>query len=617
MARDTITKGPNLIHPEKPSAVGSRNSINRHKRDEYKEAKVIIDEEVDKILNHIHAKLPPEVLEKLDIMGSVKSKLHNYFNQDFQNMLNRYLVTMEDEMGKKFRDLVDKEEFRVLNAYSPREIADILDRIGGMEKFNTGEIEKSIVNMYGHLQGHIQRGINELETSTNSLLREKSDVGAFVRGENAYAIVKCSFKDNFKKPKTVVNLKLSINVLDSELVSPIFHYQVPVTYIIKDVIAKHIHDLIDREIKELNSSLIDAGKEELSDSEMIFERFRMMENYVSDDDSEQSKRYQFVSKKFLDAVEGLKAEIDSTNYNGLNMRENIKSIIDSENIRNRGFNTAINTMTAILDTSKMGYQHIENYKNTRECIIREYEEENPIKLPDERYQIYLKYYDLNQLNALRDAYSTQLNELEKEIMRIWNVCDEIYLKKRKLESFDDWETLSKRLLTPEQPKSFFGKNKTQETIPEKEKLWNEISFISAENSSSFNSTSPTYEARTEELDRRFSLIREKLTRIYKSENSDTRLAIEKKFDFVRGKFEDFTSQVNPYHIQPGLLLDVDIVSIKRKRTTMLNMSNVLNEFLFSISRGFADAAFASFSRRRSTERSDIEQSFASVEDVEE
>lgn len=395
MARDTITKGPNLIHPEKPSAVGSRNSINRHKRDEYKEAKVIIDEEVDKILNHIHAKLPPEVLEKLDIMGSVKSKLHNYFNQDFQNMLNRYLVTMEDEMGKKFRDLVDKEEFRVLNAYSPREIADILDRIGGMEKFNTGEIEKSIVNMYGHLQGHIQRGINELETSTNSLLREKSDVGAFVRGENAYAIVKCSFKDNFKKPKTVVNLKLSINVLDSELVSPIFHYQVPVTYIIKDVIAKHIHDLIDREIKELNSSLIDAGKEELSDSEMIFERFRMMENYVSDDDSEQSKRYQFVSKKFLDAVEGLKAEIDSTNYNGLNMRENIKSIIDSENIRNRGFNTAINTMTAILDTSKMGYQHIENYKNTRECIIREYEEENPIKLPDERYQIYLKYYDLN------------------------------------------------------------------------------------------------------------------------------------------------------------------------------------------------------------------------------
>ena len=42
-----------------------------------------------------------------------------------------------------------------------------------MEKFNTGEIEKSVVNMYGHLQGHIQRGMNEIETATNALLRVK------------------------------------------------------------------------------------------------------------------------------------------------------------------------------------------------------------------------------------------------------------------------------------------------------------------------------------------------------------------------------------------------------------------------------------------------------------
>ena len=174
MARNIIVRGPNFIHPEKPSAVGSRNSLNRNNRDEYKEAQLIIDEEVDKVLNHIQAKLPPEVLEKLDVMGSVKSKLHNYYNQEFQNMLNRYLVTMEDEMGKKVRDLVDKEEYKILNKYTPREICDILDKIGGMEKFNTGEIEKSVVNMYGHLHGHIQRGMNEIETATNALLREKN-----------------------------------------------------------------------------------------------------------------------------------------------------------------------------------------------------------------------------------------------------------------------------------------------------------------------------------------------------------------------------------------------------------------------------------------------------------
>jgi hypothetical protein len=39
------------------------------------------------------------------------------------------------------------------------------------------------------------------------------------------------------------------------------------------------------------------------------------------------------------------------------------------------------------------------------------------------------------------------------------------------------------------------------------------------------------------------------------------------------------------------------------------MANVLNEFLHGVSKGFQDAAFASFSRRRSTVREDINQSF--------
>jgi hypothetical protein len=44
------------------------------------------------------------------------------------------------------------------------------------------------------------------------------------------------------------------------------------------------------------------------------------------------------------------------------------------------------------------------------------------------------------------------------------------------------------------------------------------------------------------------------------------------------------------------------------------MANVLNEFLHGVSKGFQDAAFASFSRRRSTVREDISQSFGSGEE---
>jgi hypothetical protein len=38
---------------------------------------------------------------------------------------------------------------------------------------------------------------------------------------------------------------------------------------------------------------------------------------------------------------------------------------------------------------------------------------------------------------------------------------------------------------------------------------------------------------------------------------------------------------------------------------MMNMANVLNEFIYAVSKGFMDTAFASFSRRRSTERADL------------
>ena len=604
MARDIIIKGPNFIHPEQPSAVGSRNSLNRDSRDEYKEAKLVIDEEVDKILNHIQAKLPPEVLEKLDIMGSVKSKLHNYYNQEFQNMLNRYLVTMEDEMGKKVRDLVDKEEYKVLNKYTPREISDLLDKIGGMDKFNTGELEKSIVNMYGHLHGHIQRGMYEIEAHTNMLLREKADIGAFIRGENAYSIVKCSFKDNVKKPKTVVDIKLSINVLDTELISPIYHYQVATSILIKDVISNHVREQIEKEIKLLNTNLLDSGKEELNPSEVIFEKFRLLDNYFSVEDTadEKSKCYQFLAKRFLDAVDNVGAEIDTKEFNPLALRESVKKIIDNENIRNRGFNTANNKLTNILDTSKMGYQYIENFKNSRECIIREYEEQNTEALPDERYQIRLLYLDLDQIKSVQKAYLLQFDELEANINEIYDICFKIYLKTRDAKGKQDWLTISDKYIGP------------QEDVEEEdtERLWDEVLQLDPKDTQ-VSRNYPTFEVRNENIIKKFKIIYTFIDKIYGYEVSKIRTAIERRLKFISDSYREFSSLINPYQLQPGLLLDIDLVSIKRKRTTMLSMANVLNEFLYSISKGFSDTAFASFSRRRSTIREDINQQFQSYD----
>jgi len=612
MAAIDLPKSPNVFHPEKPSAVGSRNSLAQEFRDQQAEVDLLMSEEVDKVMNHITSKLPKEVAEKLDIMGGIKEKLYNYFNQNYQNMMNRFIVTSEDEMVKKVRNFIDKEEMKSLARYTPKEIAALLDQVGGIDKFNTGEIEKSIVNMYGHLQGHIQRGVNDLENLTNSLLRQKTDVGAFIRGENAYSIVKCSFKDNPNKPKTVTDVKLSVNILDSELISPIFHYQVTVEFLIKDMISKNITDLIDKEIEKLKDQVIDEGREELSDGEILFEKMKRVEKFTSDEkDDPKSKRYSYFAKSLMDKVEGLRAEIDPEEYDPVNIRENLKRIIDIENIRNRGFNTAINSITSILDTSKMGYQHVENLKNARELVLREYEDTDFDHLPDERYAIRLKYYDQAQLLEERKSYDVQAKTFEIEIQHLWDVLEMVYEDSKFMKGVVDFNDLAKRLRGKIKRRI---KAKTGDPLYEDiEKSWSEVTFVRS-GDTDVERMNRTYIAEKDEIKRRIIMMRDKLQKLYGFRYPIQRRVMEERLTFLEKQFLAFEYLINPYHIQPGLLLDVNITSIKRKKATLDGMANVLNEFLYGVSKGFQDAAFASFSRRRSTVRADIAQSFAATPD---
>ncbi|MDF1567709.1 MAG: cytoplasmic filament protein CfpA [Spirochaetaceae bacterium] len=612
MAGD-LPKSPNVFHPTKPSAVGSRNSLAQEGRDQKNEYDQLISEESDKVLNVVKTKLPQEVLNELDVMGGLKEKVYNYFNQNYQNMFNRYIVTTEDEMVKKVRQFVDKEETKNLARYTPKEMAELLDQVGGADKFNTAEVEKSIVNMYGHLQGHIQRGVNDLENETNSLLRQKTDVGAFIRGENAYSVVKCSFKDNQFKPKTVTDVKLSINILDSELISPIFQYQSTVENIIKDQISKTITDMIDREIESFQDQLVDEGKEELSDTELMFERIKRVPEYTDDDkDSEDSRRYTFMAKNLVEKIEGLRAEIDPEEFDPQNIRENIKRIIDIENIRNRGFNTAVNNLTSILDTSKMGYQYIENLKNARELIVREYEDMDPTRLPDERYQMQLKFYDNGQLENLRSAYDKQMEQYALEIQRVYDIAEVVYQDNKKgFGAINDFEDLAKKV----SGKVKKVKEKSGDPIyEEQEKLWNEILELKAEDTD-VERLNQTYLYEKDLLKKMLRAARDKVKLTFGYENPKVRVELDKRIDFLERQFEAYDYAINPYHIQPGLILDVDITSIKRKRYVLNSMANVLNEFLNGVSKGFQDAAFASFKRRRSTVRSDINQSFATEEPV--
>ena len=609
MAAGQFPKSPNKVDPVIPSAVASRTSLVWEGRNKIAESKKIIDDAAARVRDFVQTKLPPEIVKDVDIMASIEDKIYNYVNQAYVNMFNRYTITVEDEMMKKVRDFIDKEELRALARYTPREISELIDKLAGADKFNTGEIEKSIINMYGHLQGHIQRGVNDLENETNAILRQKTDVGAFVRGENAYSIVKCVFKDNLYKPKTVTDIKLSINILDSELISPIFHYQTTVEYLLKDTLAKHIMELIDREIEKLKEEIVDSGRPELTDSEVMFEKIKLVEKFTDDNASDpNSRRYAILAKKFLDKIEGLRAEIDQEDYDPLNMRERIKAIIDDENIRNRGFNTAVNTITSILDTSKLGYQVCDNKKNARECLIREYEDEDETQLPDERYSIRLVYYDQSQIRELKRIYDARMNAFIREVDAVVEVVEELYQRSKKKfgglkKIIKDFEDLAEAIM----PKKWVKERQTINSDPD-EIQWNKLKYRDPVNTF-VEKNNRTYTVEIKNTSQKLKEIKEKLHTMYGYQNPVERVVVEERVNLLEKQFNKFIYEINPHHLQPGLLLDIDISTNKRKQYMMKAMANVLNEFLHSVSKGFADAAFATFKRRRSTVRDDREMSF--------
>ena len=617
MSFSQFPKSPNKIDPIIPSAVASRTSLVWEGRSKPAESKKIIDEAAKYISEYTKIKLPPEITKDLDVMASLEDKIYNYVNQAYVNMFNRYAITVEDEMVKKVRDFVDKEEIKNLARYTPREITEILDKVGGAEKFNTGEVEKSVVNMYGHLQGHIQRGVYDLEVETNAILRQKQDVGSFVRGENAYAIVKCAFKDSRAKPKTVTDIKLSVNILDSELISPIFHYQVTVEHLLKEQLASHITYLIDREIEKLKDEIVDAGKQEMSSGEVMFAKIKSTESFTDDNVSDpNSRRYTILSKKFIDRIEGLRAEIDQDEYDPLNLREQIKSIIDSENIRNRGFNTAVNTITSILDSSKLGYQYCDNKKNAREAIIREYEDQNEDHLPDERYQLRLVYYDQNQIRDLKRIYDQRINAFFREVQVVWDVVEALHERSKKRafgllpKKITDFEDLCMSIMPAQ-----WRKERKELAEDEDELQWRKLQF--RDHSSTFvEKNNRTYSTEIKNNGDMLNQMRKDLQKLFGYQNPMERVLVEERLMFLEHEFNDFTYEVNPHHLQPGVLLDVDMTTTKRKQYMMRAMANVLNEFLFGISQGFADAAFATFSRRRSTTRDSADYTFTEVQDGE-
>lgn len=219
----------------------------------------------------------------------------------------------------------------------------------------------------------------------------------------------------------------------------------------------------------------------------------------------------------------------------------------------------------------------------------------------------LAFYDQNQLKVEKKEYDKQMDSFSTEIKMLWDVCHGYYESKKRFRALKDFDDLANRIMAKDWKRAKKEREEDPESI-----LWNEIGEMYPEDSF-VEKNNRTYEHRIVNLKNKMNYLKDMLHKMHGFQNPVERVILDERIGFLTKRFNEFTYRVNPHHIQPGLILDIDIATIKRKQYMLKGMANVLNEFLYGVSKGFSDAAFAQYTRRRSTQREDIDQSFAAEE----
>jgi hypothetical protein len=282
--------------------------------------------------------------------------------------------------------------------------------------------------------------------------------------------------------------------------------------------------------------------------------------------------------------------------------------VDRENIRDRGFNTAVNSLSTILDNSRLGFQFIENFKNARELVIREYDDTDTP--PDEHYQIRMRYYDGAQLQEERNAYDAQMRSFETEILHVWDILQVLYEDSKSPFKVGDFKDLT--LKTKEHRRKRNKGKKGEPLYEDIQKTWDGLSFVKP-GETDVERMNRTYAYEKERLRARIALMRELIRGIYGNYTyPPERRSLEEQLNFLEKEYARFDYRINPYHLHPGLVLDVDVTSIKRKRITLDAMSKALNEFLHSVSRGFLDTALGEGAFSEKTPAAPDGQSFGDL-----
>ena len=493
----------------------------------------LIENELSEIFVFFQQKLPKDVVVKLKQNNEIRDMIFNYFARNC------------DELIRKSHSL-------------PSKSLDI-----GVER----NVQSSIST------GSLELEETELKNSwqERKYSRESLNASFFTENIEHDSIVKCSIRDNTMKPRTVSDLNLAINLPASMFFTPIFLYQASVEYLLKNILTKYYINEMDEEIKTIDMKIkVDSklNSQTKCTSQYVENLMKKMKNLNEETIDYESpsflSKYSIYFDVLLENITQLSSE--TTKNMWVKQIQNEVNGRDTEGIRNETFNIIANNLSSIIDTSTLGYQYIENIKTERLLILREYEDEDDLSLPDERYQIQLTYYDHMKLAETRKIYRDKVFSCATKVDHLLSIIDS--------KLYGDAYSI---VINSNEDLQASYKTYVQECVSSS--LANEDSYIPCAYKGA--KEDKTFVNIKNDIRKNFNISQQRIEEIYGSKYSIDRRVLEDRLLSLKKELNDIDALVNPFYITPGFLLDVSATSIKRKHTTFVALRSAIGAWLLS------------------------------------
>ncbi|MCL2600186.1 MAG: hypothetical protein FWD88_03295 [Treponema sp.] len=495
----------------------------------------VLEEETDRVVRHLESALAATPGGEKPLghatRKGLREKLHAYIERNYQGLLDRLSQDGDGTgiyAGWKTR-------------HTPEGIGRLLDSMGGTDMFNTGEIEKSSsAKPWEHLEAH-----------ANGMLMRRHDAAAFVPDGNVCYVLGCVFRDNADKPKTVTDVKLSLNILELDLVPQTFRHWTAASYLIGEIVCGHLVKGID-----------------------VAARSRKAGGQNGEASALQGELAGWVLERCTE-----------TAIPTMDTRDLARSLAANAamaNVRRRGFDAALGMLVSILADCGLTYQFMENLGDGFDVTIREYEDTDVAALPDERYSMRLRYFDQARLDRERKAYDEAIGSLDARLRHFWDLLEVIYQDSKSVFRPNDFDDLARK-----NRRRIKKMHRNGAGIGSGDGSWNPV-LSSGEKDDPDGMFRDILSIR-DGMGIRLAQIRERMVTVCRFLNPGERRISEERLALLEKDYARIECTANPFRIQPGFLVDFEISSIKRKKTTLDSVSRALNVFLKGLPGLFAAA----------------------------